>query len=225
MPPGSASGQTAQEKEAARQAEERAQRAEELSRKQRLAEIEFQRQLEEKARVERQAEQRRIDAMQKMLDVEIVISRYQGDKKTSSLPYALSIRAVHKVAASEEPVTRLRMGGQIPVPVMSVSPDTKAPVPIAGPVQYRDVGTSIDGGARPLDNDTFELYISVEETAIASLTQGASAAPVGGPPVLRTFQASNTLVLRDGQTRQFTAASDRITGEVVRVDVTLRVAK
>jgi hypothetical protein len=37
--------------------------------------------------------------------------------------------------------------------------------------------------------------------------------------------AANNLVLRDGQTRQFTAATDRVTGEVVKVDVTLRVVK
>ena len=44
-------------------------------------------------------------------------------------------------------------------------------------------------------------------------------------PVIRSFRASNNVVLKDGQTRQFTAAADRITGEVVKVDVTLKVAK
>ena len=43
--------------------------------------------------------------------------------------------------------------------------------------------------------------------------------------MIRNFEAENTLVLRDGQTRQFTAAADRVTGEVVKVDVTLKVAK
>ena len=45
-------------------------------------------------------------------------------------------------------------------------------------------------------------------------------------PVISTFQGEQQrCVLRDGQTRQFTAAADRITGEVVKVDVTLKVAK
>jgi hypothetical protein len=48
---------------------------------------------------------------------------------------------------------------------------------------------------------------------------------VQGAPVIRNFNASNNLVLRDGQTRQFTAAADRVTGEVIKVDVTLKVAK
>jgi hypothetical protein len=44
-------------------------------------------------------------------------------------------------------------------------------------------------------------------------------------PVFRSFRSTNTLVLRDGQTRQFTAATDRVSGEVVRIDVTLNVVK
>lgn len=43
--------------------------------------------------------------------------------------------------------------------------------------------------------------------------------------VMRSFRSASTLVLRDGQTRQFTAATDRVNGEVVRIEVTLRVVK
>jgi hypothetical protein len=159
------------------------------------------------------------------IDVEINISRYQGDKKVSSLPYALTVNARYQ-EVREQQRTILRMGGQVPVPVMAPpsTPDgAVAPFPFTGPVQYKDIGTQIDCSARPLDDGRFELFISVEDTAVAS-TPG-----VGGQqpalPALRTFASSNTIVLRDGQTRQFTAAADRITGEVVRVDVTLRVPK
>ena len=41
----------------------------------------------------------------------------------------------------------------------------------------------------------------------------------------RLASAVAVVSCRDGQTRQFTAAADRITGEVVKVDVTLKVAK
>ncbi len=44
-----------------------------------------------------------------------------------------------------------------------------------------------------------------------------------GVPVYRSFESSNTLVLRDGQSRQHTAAVDRVTGEIIRADVTLTV--
>lgn len=160
------------------------------------------------------------------VDVEVVISRYQGDKKVSSLPYALTVNAAHYEVRAQHR-TILRMGGQVPVPVMApaLGPDGQPITGITGggPVQYKDIGTKIDCAARPLDDGRFELFISVEDTAVA--TPAGTTPQPGALPAMRTFASSNTIVLRDGQTRQFTAASDRITGEVVRVDVTLRVVK
>jgi hypothetical protein len=164
------------------------------------------------------------------VDVEVVISRYQNDKKTSSLPYALTVNTVYTYQVDQAPLTSLRMGGEVPLPVMStpIGPDGK---PVAGftgggPVQYKAVGTNIDARGRILQDNRFEVWVSVQDDAIATpQTVGAGSSPSASLPVIRTFRASNNLVLRDGQTRQFTAAADRITGEVVKVDVTLRVAK
>jgi hypothetical protein len=182
---------------------------------------------EEQARLEREFAQKRDRIVP--LDVEIVISRYQGDKKVSSLPYSLTVNAPYQNATNlnNAPLTQLRMGGQVPLPTMApaLGPDGK---PVAGftgggPVQYKDVGTDIDARGRWLDTQpaSYEVWISVQEDAVAT-PQGATAATL---PVIRTFRASNNLVLRDGQTRQFTAGADRITGEVVKVDVSLKVAK
>ena len=162
------------------------------------------------------------------LDVDVLISRYQGDKKVSNLPYALTVNAKHRNFApslDDAPLTQLRMGGQVPIPTTAPALGVEGkPIGITGggPVQYKDVGTYIDARARWLDTGGYELWISVQEDAIAT-PQGASTAP--SLPVIRSFRAANNLILRDGQTRQFTAAADRITGEVVKVDVTLRVAK
>jgi len=162
------------------------------------------------------------------LDLEIVISRYQADKKISTLPYALTVNAPSPFnTLNSTPLTQLRMGGQVPLPTTApaLGPDGKpvSGVTGGGPVQYKDIGTFIDARGRWLDTQpaTFEVWISVQEDAVAT-PQGASAQSL---PVIRTFRAANNLVLRDGQTRQFTAAADRITGEVVKVDVTLKVAK
>jgi hypothetical protein len=162
------------------------------------------------------------------LDVEVVISRYQGDKKVSSLPFALTVNAPNQFSVNSvdaAPLTQLRMGGQVPVPTMApaLGPDGKPVTGFTGggPVQYKDVGTYIDARGRWLDAGGYELSISVSEDAVAT-PQGS---PATSLPVIRTFRASNNLILRDGQTRQFTAAADRITGEVVKVDVTLKVAK
>jgi hypothetical protein len=45
------------------------------------------------------------------------------------------------------------------------------------------------------------------------------------PMAFRTFSFSNTLALRDGQTVQFATATDKITGEVLKVEVTITVMK
>jgi hypothetical protein len=183
---------------------------------------------DEQIRREREAQERRGRVIP--LDIEIVISRYQGDKKVSSLPYELTVNAIYQYVdrLDNAPLTSLRMGGQVPLPTMApvLGPDGR---PLSGlpqgggPVQYKDVGTYIDARGRWLDSTpgSFEVSISVQEDAVAT-PQGA---PATALPVIRTFRASNNLVLRDGQTRQFTAGADRITGEVVKVDVTLKVAK
>ena len=164
------------------------------------------------------------------IDVEVVISRFQGDKKVSALPYALTVNATNQVGGPDlinrAPLTQLRMGGQVPVPTFAppmVDGKPLTGVPSGGgPVTYQNVGTQIDSRARRLSDGRFEIWLSVEDKAVAP-SQGDTAQP--SLPVIRTFQSSNSLVLRDGQTKQFTAATDRVTGEMVRVDVTLRVVK
>jgi len=164
------------------------------------------------------------------IDLEVVISRYQGDKKTSSLPYALTVNTVRTFEnrVDDAPLTSLRMGGEVPLPTMSFTVDGKplTGFPTGGPVTYKAVGTNIDARGRILDGGRFEIWVSVQDDAIAT-PQGVAAGSTLSTtlPVIRSFRASNNVVLKDGQTRQFTAAADRITGEVVKVDVTLKVAK
>jgi hypothetical protein len=157
------------------------------------------------------------------LDLEVVISRYQGDKKTSSLPYSLAVNA-----SIQQEKTSLRMGANVPVPTTSFTPvqtaDGKpAPSPLVS-YNYQDIGTNIDCSARPLGDGRFVVSITASERSVVQSGTNVAGA-VAGAPVIRNFSASNSLVLRDGQTRQFTAAADRITGEVVKIDVTLKVAK
>ena len=152
------------------------------------------------------------------IDIEVVVSRYQGDKKVSSLPYLLSVNA-----SDRQEKTSLRMGASVPVRNATFAPassDGKAP---AGPItyNYQDIGTNIDCSARQLGDGRFVVSLSVGER---SIVEGAPDAP-GSIPVVRNFTSANNLVLRDGQTRQFTAASDRISGEVVKIDVTLKIVK
>lgn len=166
------------------------------------------------------------------LQVRVVVSRYQGEKKVSSLPYELSVNANGGGQA------QLRMGAEVPVPSTSFQPvqpppptPTEKPAPPKPPgapltsFSYRPVGTNIDCSAFTTEDGRFRVHLSIEDSSVYTEVQDTSVPMAGKMPVFRSFRSSNTLVLRDGQSRQFTAATDRISSEVVRVDVTLTVLK
>jgi Bacterial type II and III secretion system protein len=153
------------------------------------------------------------------LSLDVVVSRYQGEKKISSLPYVL---AVNTNDNSPGGVCQLRMGAQVPVPTTIIS--NKDAVPTQS-FTYRDIGTNIDCSARTLDNGVFQLRLNVEDTSVYTNAQAGATPTVEQMPVFRTFRSTNTLVLRDGQSREFTAAADRVNGEVIRIAVTLRVVR
>jgi hypothetical protein len=151
------------------------------------------------------------------LKVQVVIGRYQGEKKVTSMPYTLTMN-------SNPPNNhaKLRMGAKIPI-VMLMMTNVPKDAPAGGPIQYQDVGTDIDCFAIELDNGRYSLAITVDDSSVYPDEQAGGAAK--GNPSFRSFRATNALVLKNGETGQFTAATDKVTGETVRVDVTLTVLK
>lgn len=153
------------------------------------------------------------------LRVQLVVSRYQGEKKISSIPYTLSV-----VANSRES-TSVRMGVQVPVPT-TVFKDSKENATPVTSYNYRNVGTNIDCAARTISAGAFRLDLTVEDTSVfVPEKEGPVASGVAGVPAFRNFTSRFVLLLRDGQTGQHTAATDPVSGEVLRVDVTLNVLK
>jgi hypothetical protein len=146
-----------------------------------------------------------------MLDV--VIARYQGDKRVSNLPYSLAVNA------NDEPA-RLRIGGQVPVASPTITGDGKAPL---ATYSYRDIGTSIDARAAALDDGRFKVLITIDDTSVYADADNPGGTK--GAPSFRSFRSNNTLMLRDGQTAEFTTATDRISGEVTKVTVKLTAMK
>ena len=150
------------------------------------------------------------------LRVQVVISRFQGEKKVASLPY------VFTVATESRPV-RMRMGVDTPVPMASQGPPDPGSGKSAVSYQYRPVGTNLDCTARDLGDGRFQLMLSVENSSAFS---GADAVASGGDmPLFRRFETTLDPVLRDGQSVQTVAATDPVTGEVVKIDVTMNVVK
>ena len=164
------------------------------------------------------------------LELEVVISRYQGEKRISSVPYLLAVNAANDIGRAVE--TMLNMGTEVPVPTAAFTPVTpqdkeKAGEPPFNPLRsynYRSVGTNITASAATSAEGRFEIRLFIDDTSIYR-TDSKDGGFVADMPVFRSFRSRNTLLLRDGQARQYTAATDRVSGEVVRVDVTLRVLK
>jgi type II secretory pathway component GspD/PulD (secretin) len=137
------------------------------------------------------------------------------------MPYTVS-------ANSDRGQAHLRMGGQVPIVSTTFTPipgaDGKTSQPMSS-IQYRDVGTSIDVTASAIDDTRFRLDLSIEDSSV--YTEGTQGATLrgGDHPSFRSFRSQDTLILKDGQTAQYTTATDKMSGEVLKVDVTLTIVK
>lgn len=158
-------------------------------------------------------------ASQVPLKVQVVVSRHLGEKKVSSVPFTLA------VIANDGDKTSLRMGVDVPVP-QTVFGSANAAVPQVS-YTYRSVGTNIDCSARSSDAGVFKLDLAVSDTSVFVTDKDAAANPTrnSGIPAFRSFTSTFNLLLKDGQTAQHTAATDPVSGEVLRIDVTLTVLK
>lgn len=94
-------------------------------------------------------------------------------------------------------------------------------------VDYRQVGTNIDCSVAIIDDTRFSLNINIEDSSVATPAQaaGVPARTAGDSASFRHFSTSENVLLKDGQTTEFTVASDKFTGEVIKADVTLTVVK
>lgn len=149
------------------------------------------------------------------LKVSLVLSRYQGDKKLTSMPYTLSVIVNDRAS--------LRMGTQIPVP--GVGKDGEA----SKSYSYKDVGTNIDCLATSPHDGTYKLTLTVSDSSVYYPDQtepvARSIVASTGAPAFRSFMATFSILLRDGQTTQYTTATDQMTGQVLKIDATLNVQK
>jgi hypothetical protein len=152
------------------------------------------------------------------LKVQIVISRYQGEKKVSSVPYMLSLNAGGGGGTAK---SSLRMGSNVPIPLTSTKPEGGTTTQVS----YRSVGTNIDVSGSIIDDTRFALTINIEDSSVYADGQLGSTAKERDSTAFRTFQAAENVILRNGQSSEFTAATDKFTGEVVKVEVTLTVLK
>lgn len=134
------------------------------------------------------------------LRVEVTISRHQDDESTGSRPYVLAVVAEREGGARS---------------FVQVNANLAEPSELRG----QGDGTGITCTARILGAGRYLVTVMIEESSIDR--RSIDTAPVSA--VFLSFTSDNTLVLRDGQSRRYAAAVDRVTGETIQVDVTLTV--
>jgi opacity protein-like surface antigen len=184
---------------------------------------------------------------EQVMKVEVVLSRYQGDKRTSNMPFTLWLSAPANGGGGG---ASLRVGVDVPIGSTAAT-TTESRMNPAGRGQnttgtteattrpeYRNVGTSVDANAWLESADgQYRVRVSLTDTSVfepdslrtadaaARAVQGVAVTTASNASAFRTFSLSNTLPMRDGQTIEFASATDKITGETVKLTVTINVAK
>jgi hypothetical protein len=166
--------------------------------------------------------------------VDVVFTRFQGEKKLSSLPFSLLANATDPRDRAN-PVS-IRMGVDVPVGTSTTTENQTTPSGNTGVthstgttrtnVQYRSVGTDIDCQVTRPDENRFSVRVSVSDSSIYA-RDGDTSKTLGdaAPAAFRTFSTANTVVMHDGQTVLFGVGTDKISGETLKVEVTLHVVK
>ncbi len=156
---------------------------------------------------------------QGMVRVDVVISRFQGEKRTGNFPYTLY--------ATIGTNSSLRLGQNVPI-TTSVIPqgNDKATTPVTS-YQYQDVGTNIDvGRLKTREDGRFEFDLTISASFFYAVAGGeARVATTADRPVFGQYTVSNHLIATDRQLVPFSIATDRITGESFRAEVTITALK
>jgi hypothetical protein len=139
------------------------------------------------------------------LKVDVTLVKYRNGREVTRLPYSLSVGADGGRAS-------LRMGTDV----------------IVGDGDNRlrqQIGTYIDCQASALGDGRFQLLLSINDSSPYP-SKPAELQAFGDVPLIRSLVATNqVLTLRDGQTQEFVAATDKLTAEVTKAEVTLTVEK
>jgi hypothetical protein len=89
---------------------------------------------------------------------------------------------------------------------------------------FKNAGVEARVGATTLPDGRYRLDARFEESSVLAASTGGDATTAGGNPILQVVRGQSQVSLREGETVPFASAVDPVTGEVVRVDLTLTAA-
>src|SRR5260221_7066658 len=114
----------------------------------------------------------------------------------------------------------LRMGVALPVTGVGASGPT---------ITVQDIGTNMDCTATPTDDGRFRINLAVNHTSVYESDQKhlQAAVPRAGDAaqLIRSFTSSFFVLLRIGESAQTIAATDPVTGDVMKIDVSVAAVK
>ena len=157
-----------------------------------------------------------------VLKVQVTVSRYMGTNRVSSQPYQLSL------VPNES--GNIRLGVEVPVPAAYTAPTTSSSTSTAANTQpsytMQQVGTQIDCNATLHPDGRYKLRLTVtDRSALPAAQATEQGARVANVPSFRNVVFGSTIYLGDGQSTQFSSATDKTSGETFKVDVSLAIEK
>jgi hypothetical protein len=152
------------------------------------------------------------------IKVQIVVTRYDGEKKIASLPYTL-------IGSTESTMT-LNTGLQVAV-INSVVGSNSGNGPVTTtPVTnftYKPIGTNLTSLVTSQSDGKFKIDLILDNSSVVP----GNSVPglVASAPSFQSFTMHNSLIVADGQTVQYASVTDPANGMVTKVDLTLTTLK
>lgn len=155
------------------------------------------------------------------LKVTVVITRYNSDKAQTVVS-----RMPFEVWVNTGSSSTLQARSEVPVPTTTfVTPEGGNKAAPVTSFNYRSIGTGLTVGATALSDGRFSVAVSIDDSHIVPAPEFVDPS-VGGPRTAnQSLRNQATTILRDGQTVQHSLTSDRLSGDLTRVDVTVNVVK
>jgi type II secretory pathway component HofQ len=137
--------------------------------------------------------------------LQVVLSRFNGDKRVANQPYVLL------TVANGQPKV-LRIGAEVPIAGAAVGTKDSP--------SYKSIGTNIFAVVTLQDDGRYLVSVNVESSSPYPDDQKQA-----GRPAFRNYKLDGNTYLKDGQTAEVASATDSLTGEVIKMEVTLTTVK
>lgn len=142
--------------------------------------------------------------------IDWLLTRWQGEKRVASVPYMMV------ATANSSQTTSLRLGVQ--VPVATGRPDAA--------LQYQSVGQNISvADIGTVEGNRYALRLMFEESFVYGLTATSQPVIKADSPAIGTYRVDVLVTVRDGQPTLINQATDRVSGETIKLEVTVTAVK